>query len=100
VNRSGKAAAIMIVLLAVSLTLLVIMPAESDDIVDQLMTYASIALYVAALSLVGLVIYYRRSSPVGKVSDARGSADSYKDFDDEISEIEREFEALEREEKS
>jgi len=100
VNRSGKAATIMIVLLAVSLILLVIIPAESDDVVDQLMTYASIALYVAALSLVGLVIYYRRISPVGRGSGTRGSADSHEDFDDEGSEIEREFEALEREERS
>ena len=99
-NRSGKAAAIMIVLLAISLILLVIMPAESDDVVDQLVTYASIALYIAALSLVGGVVYYRRSSSVGEVSDTRSSADSHEDSDDEISEIDREFEALEREERS
>jgi len=96
-NRSGKAAAIMIALLAISLILLVIMPAESDEVMDQLVTYASIALYIVALSLVGVVIYYRRSSPAGKVSDTRSSADPYEDFDDEISEIEREFEALEKE---
>ena len=97
VNRSGKAAAIMIVLLAISLILLVIMPAESDDVVDQLVTYASVAIYIVALSLVGVVVYYRRSSPVERSSGARGSADSHEDFDDEISEIEREFEALEKE---
>ncbi len=96
-NRSGKAAAIMIGLLAISLILLVVMPAESDDVVDQLVTYASIALYIVALSLVGVVVYYRRSDPVGKVSDTRRPADPYEDFDDEISEIEREFEALEKE---
>ncbi|HUU07217.1 MAG TPA: hypothetical protein VMW88_02265 [Thermoplasmata archaeon] len=95
-NRSGKAAASMIVLLAISLILLVIMPAESDDVVDNLVTYASIALFIAAFSLVGVLVYYRRSSPVGKVSDTRGSVD----LDDDISEIDREFEALEREERS
>jgi amino acid transporter len=99
-NRSGKTAAIMIGLLAISLILLVIMPAESDDVVDQLVTYASIALYIAALSLIGVVVYYRRSSPVGEVSDTRGSTDPHEDFDDDISEIDREFEALEREERS
>ncbi len=96
-NRSGKVAASMIVLLATSLTLLVVTPAESDDVVDQLVTYASIALYIAALSLVGVLVYYRRSGPVGKVSGTRDSADIYENFDDEISEIEREFEALEKE---
>lgn len=100
VNRSGKAATIMIVLLAVSLILLVIMPAESDDIVDRLVTYASIAIYMVALSLIGVVVYYRRTSSVGNTSGARDSADSHEDFDDEVSEIEREFEALEREERN
>lgn len=96
-NRSGKAAASMIVLLAISLTLLVIMPAESDDVVDQLVTYASIALFLAAFSLVGVLVYYRRSNPVGQVPDTRGSVDVHEDFGDDISEIDREFEALERE---
>ncbi len=96
-NRSGKTAVFMIVLLTISLILLVIMPAESDDVVGQLVTYASIVLYVAALSLVGLIVYYRRSSPVGRTSDTRGSANPYESLDGEISEIEKEFEALEKE---
>ena len=96
-NRSGKAAAVMVALLIVSLVVLFVMPAESDELMEQLVTYGSVALYVASVAMAGAVVYFRRVD--GPIDRARPSRDEELDEEirDEISEIEREFEALEKE---
>lgn len=87
---------VMVAVLAASLLLLFLMPAESDETTEQLVTYASLALYVVGLSLLAPVIYLRgkRKRPAGARSD---SVDEDGEYEDETSEIEREFEALEKE---
>ena len=96
-RRSSRLAAVMVFLLLVSILLMIIMPAESDELADRAITYASFALFMISIALVGGVIYLRRREPA-KMSPAGGSpADDDGEYEDEVSEIEREFEALEKE---
>ncbi|HIH01900.1 TPA: hypothetical protein HA259_07520 [Thermoplasmata archaeon] len=96
-NRLVKAAAVMVALLAASVVLLFAMPAESDELVDQAITYGSVALYVVSAAMAGVVVYFRRvDGKIGKEQPA-GEEDLDEEYVDEISEIEREFEALEKE---
>jgi hypothetical protein len=95
-NRSQSAAVIMVASLAVSLVLLMLMPSEPEGATDQIITYSALALYVAALALLGMVIYHRRR----KETDGGARADSDGEdgqYEGGISDIEREFEALEKE---
>ena len=96
-NRSGKAAAVMVASLAVSLVLLFIMPAESDELTDQAITYCSVALYAASVAMVGAVVYFQRVDGEGDRGRPISDKDLDEEYRDEISEIEREFEALEKE---
>ena len=88
----------MVVLLIVSLVLLFIMPAESEELTDELITYGSVVLYAASVAMAGAVVYFRRVDGRGR-SSARPVPDDEveEEYRDEISEIEREFEALEKE---
>jgi amino acid transporter len=96
-NRSGKIAAIMVALFAASLILLFVMPAESDVTIEVVLTYASVGLYVVALALVGAVVYYRRAAGANTSVRSAPVEEAHEEYEDEISEIEREFEALEKE---
>jgi amino acid transporter len=91
-NRSRVTAAVMVVLLAASLVLLFLMPAESDDTADLAVTYASLALFVVALALVAPVIYFSRRGGTRRPAAAEEEV-----YGDEASDIEKEFEALEKE---
>jgi amino acid transporter len=96
-NRSGKVAALMVVLLVVSLILLFMMPAESDEVADLSITYTAIAIYIASLAMAGIVVYYRRADGKGERPKPPSDDDVGEEYMDEISEIEKEFEALEKE---
>lgn len=79
------------------------MPANPEDTADQATTYMSIAIYIVGLTLTGPVIYYMRDGPrdgprrneAQDASETAASEDS--ETGDYVSDIEREFRALEME---
>jgi hypothetical protein len=95
-NRSQSAAVIMVASLAVSLVLLMLMPSDPEGATDQVITYSALALYVAALALVGVVVYHRGREETGGAARADPEEEGGQNGGG-ISEIEREFEALEKE---
>ena len=96
----GRAIGVMVgsivALSAISLIVLYEMPADSDDSMEQMMVYLSLVLFVMALALVGplaFAIVGRGSRP----STKEIPPDSDADDEDEASDIELEFRALEME---
>lgn len=105
-GRMGLLAAASAALILISVLLLWTVPAEADETTDEAMTYLFIGIYVVGLALTGPAIYYMRVGP----SDRRESSwrevappavvnkePQSDDSDDYISDIEREFRALEME---
>lgn len=90
-------AAAIAVLILISLLVLADVPAESDDSTEQMMTYLSLVLFVMALALVGPLAF-----AIARRGDVASEADNVPDpvvddIDDEASDIELEFRALEME---
>ena len=102
----GLLAASSAALILISIMLLWTMPADPEETTDQALTYTSIGIYVVGLTLTGPVIYYMRTGPSSRPTDDRGEDEvvnhQYEEYEtdddsDYISDIEREFQALEAE---
>ncbi|UCE45599.1 MAG: hypothetical protein JSU93_01550 [Methanobacteriota archaeon] len=90
---AGAIAALSII----SLIVLADIPADTDDSTEKMMTYMSLVLFVMALALVGpLALAIARKNTETDVAEELPET-SQDDFDDEASEIELEFRALEME---
>ena len=105
-GRMRLLAAASAALIIISVLLLWTMPANPEETDDQAMTYFSIGIYVVGLTLTGPMIYYMRSgqaesreydSPKDDLRAAEHGEPVGDGSDDYISDIEREFRALELE---
>ena len=104
--RMGVLAVSSAALILISVLMLWMMPADPEETMDQALTYVMIGIYIVGLTLIGPVIYYTRvrrdSHPVfegteGDLGDAEKEDDESDDSSEYISDIEREFRALEME---
>ncbi|HUV61972.1 MAG TPA: hypothetical protein VMW71_07410 [Thermoplasmata archaeon] len=105
--RRGRAIGTMVgatvALMAISLFVLSNVPSDSKDSTEQVMTYLSLMLFMMAVALIGAlaVIVSRKEGGPRKAKSAPEKADDelddYDNPDDGASDIELEFQALERE---
>lgn len=102
-GRMGLLAVASAVLIIVSVLILWTMPANPEETTDQAMTYVSIGIYIVGVTLTGPVIYYMRrgakadSEQEGEKEDLETVEPDESEADNYVSDIEREFQALEME---
>lgn len=103
-GRMGFFAVAAAALVVLSIFVLWDMPADPGTPSERALTYMSIVIFILGLTLIGPVIYYMRNEREDRVGlDSRpeeaGEPDpsDETDLDDYVSDIEREFQALEME---
>jgi hypothetical protein len=102
-ERMGLVAVASAVLIIVSVLILWTMPADPEETADQAMTYVSIGIYIAGLALIGPVIYFMRAGADAdpqreeEKEETETAEPDEPEIDDYVSDIEREFQALEME---
>ena len=104
-GRMGLFAAAAAAMVIVSILMLWSMPADAEDSSEQALTYVSVGIFIVGLTLTGPVVYYMRTSQeesadreVEETEEAKeGAPSESSEVDEYITDIEREFQALEME---